>query len=232
MRLDGWLSRPVVLTYKDDRRSWVWLTEATDGGRWVVKVYRHAAWQQKLQWRFDQHPAQWERRWVDRLAEMGLPVVPIQAAGFDDGHAWVVTPYRGETLHKWIRRRQLSDDYAARHAVTRQLGQILGQLTHAKVLHRDAKASNFVIDPDRRLSLIDVGGCRGAKGTPILGIALRMLATLNDSVLIAAEKAGDAAARPTRSDRLRCFAALRWAWDRFPDGLQHLPRNPEFRTPK
>ena len=232
--LEAWRSRPVLLSYKDDRRSHVWLTDADQasatGDRWVVKVYRGPAWRQTLQWRLNQHPAQWERRWVDRLADMDLPVVHVAAGGFDVGQAWLVTPYRGETLHKWIRRGQLGRDAPTRHAVTRQLGQIVGRLTHAKVLHRDAKASNFVIDDKGRVRLIDVGGCRGAKGVPLLGIALRMLATLHESVQIAAGKADDPAALPTRSDRMRCFAALRDVWDRFPDGLQHLPRNPEFRS--
>ncbi len=224
----NWLDLPVESEYKHDGRSHVWQVRLDDGRRFVVKRYEGSTRWQRILWHWGHHPAQREARWVRQLNEMALPVVRIQAAGFDEGRAWIVTPYRGETLHKWIRRGQL---IAARdrQTIARQLGHILGQLTHAKVLHRDAKASNFVIDDDRQVRLIDVGGCRGAKGIPILGISLRMLTSLHETINIAARRADDPAARIQRSDRLRCYLSLLRSWPRFPDGLQHLPRNAEFR---
>ena len=227
-RAESWFELPPQQVYKQDGRSHVWRVDGPGDTPWVVKRYEGPAWRQKLLWRGGRHPAQREVIWTRRLAEMGLPVVDVRDHGFTGGRAWIVTPWRGDTLHMWVRKRRLIDDLPARHTIARQLGGVLGRLTHARVLHRDSKAANFVIDEDRTLRLIDVGGCRGAKGIPILHIALRMLTTLQASVAISAQKADHAAAAVTRTDRMRCYRQMLQAWDRFPDGLQHLPRNVEF----
>lgn len=225
----AWLSMPEIEVYKEDRRSRVWRVEDEAGRAWVIKRFDHSPLRQRLMAKIGQHPAQREVNWHAKLITAELPVVPIAAAGHDGlGRRWLVTPWRGDDLAMWIRQGRLGNDASRRHEVTRQLGSMAGRIMQMRVFNRDFKARNFVVDEDGKVWLIDAGGCRGGKGTPLLTIALRMLTLLNRTARGAAQESEQLDAGPTRTDRQRFFRAMLTAWPALPDGLQHLPRSREF----
>jgi len=179
--------------------------------------------------RLGQHPAQREIKWHGKLITAELPVVPIAASGHDElGRRWLITPWRGDDLAAWIRQGRLANDPVLRQDITRQLADLAGQIMRMRVFNRDFKARNFVVDRGGKVWLIDAGGCRGGKGTPLLAIALRMLTLLNKTVCETARDTGNPAARPTRADRLRFYRQMLKAWPTMPDGMQHLLKSPEF----
>ncbi|MEM9881695.1 MAG: lipopolysaccharide kinase InaA family protein [Planctomycetota bacterium] len=244
------LQCPEAEVYKHDRRSRVWrvadksagavaaatggsVTTSGGGGGWVVKRFEHNLKRQRLARAVGQHPAQREVKWNQRLRTAELPVVAIAASGVDGtGRSWLATRHVGVSLYNWLRQSDPDDPATRRHrrALTRQLGAIVGRLLVNKVVHGDLKASNLLVDADGRLRMIDVGACRGGKGTPLLGQALPMLKTLLANLRDAASyhPKPDAGA-VSRAERMRFFRALRATWPTPPDGLQYLLRHPELR---
>ncbi|WP_221435453.1 lipopolysaccharide kinase InaA family protein [Algisphaera agarilytica] len=223
------LALPEAKVFKQDRRSRVWSVEDGSGRRWAIKRFEHSPLRQRLVAKVGQHPAQREVKWHAKLIAAELPVVPIFAAGHDaSGRQWLITPWRGDDLAEWIQDGRLADDPALRHDVTRQLGAIAGRIMQMRVFNRDFKARNFVVDEQGKVWLIDAGGCRGGKGTPLLAFALRMLTLLNRTARGAAKESGRADALPSRTDRQRFFRTMTAAWPSLPDGMQHLPRSQEF----
>ncbi len=222
-------SRPEVEVYKEDRRSRVWRVEDEAGRPWVIKRFDHSPLRQRLMAKLGQHPAQREIDWHEKLIAAALPVVPITASGHDElGRHWLITPWRGDDLAMWVRQGKLAADTKLRHDITRQLGELAGRIMQMRVFHRDFKARNVVVDAAGKVWLIDAGGCRGGKGTPLLAIALRILTLMNKTVRGAAVESSGAEGGPTRTDRQRFFRAMLTAWPSLPDGLQHLPRSTEF----
>lgn len=220
------LALPESVLYKEDRRSRVWLVEDASQRRWVIKRFEHHTLKQRITAKLGQHPAQREATWHAKLIAAELPVVPIVGHGADDGgRQWLITPWVGNDLVEWIKDGRLSDP-AVRHDVTRQLGSLAGRLMQMRVFNRDFKARNIVIGSTGKVWLIDAGGCRGGKGTPLLAIALRMLKLMHRTVADAAKDMGTP--KPSRADRLRFYRAMLTAWPTLPDGLQHLPRSGEF----
>lgn len=223
------LARPETRVYKQDRRSRVWLVEDDAGKKWVIKRFEHRRFKQKLTARLGVHPAQQESNWHEKLAAAGLPVVPIAAAGVDEqGRQWLVTPWVGDDLVMWIQAGRLTVNPTLRHDIIRQLGKLAGRLLQMRLFYRDFKARNLVIDDAGKVWLIDAGGCRGGKGTPLLALALRMLKLLHRTARDAAIDSEQKTAQPSRADRMRFYCAMLTAWPRLPDGLQHLPRSKEF----
>lgn len=207
----------------------MWRVEDEAGRPWVIKRFDHNPLRQRLMAKLGQHPAQREIDWHEKLITAELPVVPIAASGHDElGRRWLITPWRGDDLAMWVRQGKLAANAKLRHSLTRQLGEITGRIMQMRVLHRDFKARNVVVDTAGKIWLIDAGGCRGGKGTPLLAIALRMLTLMNKTVRGAAAESSGVEAGPTRADRQRFFRAMLKAWPSLPDGLQHLPRSAEF----
>ncbi|MEM6457894.1 MAG: lipopolysaccharide kinase InaA family protein [Planctomycetota bacterium] len=242
------LQRPEIEVYKHDRRSRVWRVAdepgdantaaaasgvKNSGGGWVVKRFEHNLKRQRLARAVGQHPAQREAKWNERLLTAELPVVPIAASGVDDaGRSWLATRHVGVSLYNWLRQSDPDDPATQRQrrALTRQLGAIVGRLLVNKVVHGDLKASNLIVDTAGRLRMIDVGACRGGKGTPLLGQALPMLKMLLANLRDAASYHPNlAAVAVSRAERMRFFIALRATWPTPPDGLQYLLRHPELR---
>ncbi|MEM9419947.1 MAG: lipopolysaccharide kinase InaA family protein [Planctomycetota bacterium] len=223
------LALPELKVFKQDRRSRVWLVEDVSGARWVIKRFEHSSLRQRLVAKVGHHPAQREVNWHAKLIATELPVVPIFAAGSDEaGRQWLITAWRGDDLAEWISDGRLADNASLRHNITRQLGDMAGRIMQMRVFNRDFKARNFVVDEQGKVWLIDAGGCRGGKGTPLLAIALRMLTLLHRTAQGSAKESGRVEALPTRADRQRFFRAMAAAWPSLPDGLQHLPRSQEF----
>ncbi|MEE9405407.1 MAG: hypothetical protein V3V20_10980 [Algisphaera sp.] len=218
---------------KHDARSHVRRVTDAQGNPWVVKTFLHARWKQRFTQKIGQHPAQLEARWHANLQKANVPVVPIAAQGFDhSGAGWIITPWMGESLHNTLAQGH-ADTPAQRHRLTRAVGTLTGRLLSQKLFNRDHKASNIVIDPHSgELRLIDAGGCRSAKGRPLLLSALPMLSNLNNALSTAATRhPRPHQARPSRADRLRFLRSVYAAWPTPPDGLQHLLRHDAFDTP-
>ncbi|MEM1107783.1 MAG: lipopolysaccharide kinase InaA family protein [Planctomycetota bacterium] len=226
---DGLWALPEAEVFKRDRRSRVWRVVDEAGRSWVIKRFEYSPLRQRLVAKVGQHPAQREIDWHAKLIAAELPVVPIAAAGHDEsGRRWLITPWIGDDLADWVRDGRLLDRPKLRQDVARQLGSIAGRIMQMRVLHRDFKARNVVVDDAGKAWLIDAGGCRGGKGTPLLAIALRMLTLLHRTARGAYEESGSAGKFPTRADRQRFFRAMLSAWPSLPDGLQHLPHSREF----
>ncbi|MEM8739496.1 MAG: lipopolysaccharide kinase InaA family protein [Planctomycetota bacterium] len=223
-------SWPEVRVFKDDRRSRVSLVEGPDGRGWVLKLFKRPALRQRVARWVGQHPAQRELKANRRLAEAGVPVVPIVASWVDrEGRSWLVTPRVGDSVYHWLMGCELADGGTQRRALTRRLGALTGRLLAMKAEHGDYKSSNILVDDGGELHLIDVGAVTSSKGRPLFAAALPMLKTLHENLEDAATYHADPqAVAVTRTDRLRFFRAMQGAWDTAPDGLQHLPRSEEF----
>ncbi|WP_428388117.1 lipopolysaccharide kinase InaA family protein [Mucisphaera sp.] len=150
--------------FKHDHRSRVWLAQAPDHTRWVIKQFLHNPSQQRRAWRLGLHPAQRERRSQRRLTRQHIPVVPVAAIGIDHQHlGYLITPYAGPSLQSLAKDPgQLTP--ASRHQLAHNLGQLTGQLMNAGWYNRDHKASNIVISTDNQPLLIDTPGIRPRLG--------------------------------------------------------------------
>lgn len=222
------LALPELAVFKEDRRTRVWRVEDGRGQGWAIKRFGHPALRQKLSAAFGAHPVQRETLWHDRLITAGLPVAPAYDLGSDDaGRRYQATPYFGPTLYD-VLRQDPPPSAERRHELTRQAGRLTGQLLALRIFYRDLKASNLVVDEHDVVRLIDAGDCRGAKGTPLLATALRMLTKLDRHTQQAGP--GYSFVQVHRTDRLRFFRAMFTAWPSPPDGLQHLPRHPDFKA--
>jgi len=223
------LARPVVAELMRDRRSRAWLVEGEDGRRWVVKRFERGGFCRRVAEWFGGDPVKRDVFWRERLAAAALPVVSIAGQGVDgQGRHWLVMPWVGSTLAQWAADGRLAGEVRVRHDVTRQLGGLAGALLQMRVLDQGFVATSFVIDDQGQLWLADASGCRGSKGTPLLAVALRMLASLNTTVKAASGEGLRGEVVPTRADRLRFYRAMLTAWPTLPDGVQHLPRSREL----
>ena len=210
---------------KEDPRSRVWRA-----GGVVVKRYQHPRWKQRLTRALRIHPAQLERAWAAKLATAGVPTVPVVGHGVDaQGRSWLATPFSGPSLGDALAAGRLADP-ATRHRVTRELGVLTGKILYQRVRNRDHKAGNVVLGEGLDdVRLIDTPGFRGARGIPLVLMALPMLSRLLGTLQDAAARAADpGAARVSRADRMRFFRAMLTCWPRLPDGAQHLPRHPDL----
>jgi hypothetical protein len=200
--------------FKDDRKSRVWRVVDAAGDSWVIKRWKHAALRQRLQWVTGFHPAQVEKRRHDELQGVDLPVQPIEAVDYDGGGV-VVTRFRGVSLYNWLRTGGPRDP-SARRAMYERLGRLLGRMFAARMIFRDCKASNLLVDPeDHSLWLIDVGSARVARLPVPEHHRKQMIEQVWANLVDASTYADDPkAVAPTDTDRATMDAAMR----------QHEPR--------
>ncbi|WP_433419315.1 protein kinase domain-containing protein [Microtetraspora malaysiensis] len=86
-------------------------------------------------------------------------VVHIYDAFIDDGSPWIVMAYiEGTSLDRRIERQILSEREIAR--VGRDVLAGLAAVHEAKVLHRDVKPANIIVDPKDQVFLVDFGIAR------------------------------------------------------------------------
>ncbi|WP_067140924.1 serine/threonine-protein kinase [Microtetraspora malaysiensis] len=86
-------------------------------------------------------------------------VVHIYDAFMDDGSPWIVMAYiEGASLDRRIERQILSEREIAR--VGRDVLAGLAAVHEAKVLHRDVKPANIIVDPKDQVFLVDFGIAR------------------------------------------------------------------------
>ncbi len=221
------LDLPEGEVLKEDGRSRVWRA-----GDLVVKRYRHPRWKQALTRGLGIHPAQLEAGWSQKLAIAGVPTVPVVASGVDAaGRSWVATPFAGPSLHDALAAGRLNDP-PTRHRVTRDAGVLTGRILYQRIRNRDHKASNLVLGENLDdVRILDTPGFKGARGIPLVMMSLPMLLTLLRTLNAAASQAPDpAAARITRTDRMRFYRAMLTCFPRLPDGAQRLPRHPDLRA--
>src|SRR5919202_94546 len=115
------------------------------------------------------------RREARAVAQLNHPhVVTVIDAGEDDGAPYIVFEYvEGETLKERIRRLgRLPVSEAVAYAI--EIGRAL-ECAHAnKLVHRDVKPQNVLIDPDGRAKVTDFGIARSleSKGLTATGRVL------------------------------------------------------------
>ncbi|WP_433222068.1 protein kinase domain-containing protein [Microtetraspora malaysiensis] len=104
------------------------------------------------------------RKWALREARAAArirhpAVVDIYDAFMDDGSPWIVMAYiEGASLDRRIERQTLSEREIAR--VGRDVLAGLAAVHEAKVLHRDVKPANIIVDPKDQVFLVDFGIAR------------------------------------------------------------------------
>src|SRR5687768_11706539 len=115
------------------------------------------------------------RREARSVAQLNHPhIVGVIDAGEEDGRPYIVFEYvEGETLKERIRRLgRLPIDEAIAYAI--EIGRAL-ECAHAhKLVHRDVKPQNVLIDPDGRAKVTDFGIARSmeAQGLTATGRVL------------------------------------------------------------
>ncbi len=115
------------------------------------------------------------RREARSVAKLSHPnVVSVIDAGEDGGHPYIVFEYvEGETLKQRIERLgRLPLDESAAYAI--EVGRGLAAAHGRKLVHRDVKPQNVLIDPDGRAKVTDFGIARSleAKGLTATGRVL------------------------------------------------------------
>ncbi len=115
------------------------------------------------------------RREARAIATLSHPhVVTVIDAGEDDGHPYIVLEYvAGETLKDRIRRvGPLPTGEAVAYAI--EIGRALTAAHDARLVHRDVKPQNVLIDPDGRAKVTDFGIARSleAEGLTLAGRVL------------------------------------------------------------
>ena len=115
------------------------------------------------------------RREARAVAQLNHPhVVTVIDAGEDDGAPYIVFEYvEGETLKHRIRRLgRLPVSEAVAYAI--EIGRALEAAHASKLVHRDVKPQNVLIDPDGRAKVTDFGIARSleAQGLTATGRVL------------------------------------------------------------
>jgi eukaryotic-like serine/threonine-protein kinase len=105
------------------------------------------------------------RREARTVAQLNNPhVVTVIDAGEDDGAPYIVFEYvEGETLKERIRRLgSLPVSEAVAYAI--EIGRALSAAHSARLVHRDVKPQNVLIDRDERAKVTDFGIARSLEG--------------------------------------------------------------------
>ncbi len=135
--------------------STVYLARDATLERWVAVKIMHRE--------ISDQPDQIERfrREARTVAQLSHPnLVPVIDAGDDEGHPYIVFEYvEGETLKQRIERMgRLPLDESAAYAI--EIGRGLAAAHAARMVHRDVKPQNVLIDAEGRAKVTDFGIAR------------------------------------------------------------------------
>src|ERR671921_1337637 len=118
------------------------------------------------------------RREARAVARLNHPhVVTVIDAGEDEGAPYIVFEYvEGETLKDRIRRHgRLPVSEAVAYAI--EIGRALEAAHASRLVHRDVKPQNVLIDPDGRAKVTDFGIARSLDDAEGLTATGRVLGT-------------------------------------------------------
>jgi len=121
--------------------------------------------------------ARWSWLNAHRLIDAAIPTPPPLAMleerlGPLRGRSFLVTSYvDGEPLKEWIAARP--DEINRLEAVAERFGEIWRRLGRARLGHGDMKATNFIVDPQENLWLVDLDAVRRYPPGPWLARARR-----------------------------------------------------------
>ena len=223
------LSWHCEFTYKNDARSRVWLARDEQGARWVIKMFKHASWRQRLGLWFGLHPGKREKQVHERLARAGVNVLPIecdgeQRVGVLGCHYWSMTRYVGMSAYHWVLYGMAADQPRERHILTRNLAKLAASLLCRGLVHADHKASNILLESGnvQKLRLIDAGSVRRRiRSSEAKNMFELLHANLHHAVV---HSINPRKSKVTRTDRLRYWRTLCKAWPDAPRVLGDLSR--------
>jgi len=150
------------------------------------------------------------RREARAVAQLNHPhVVTVIDAGEDDGAPYIVFEYvEGETLKDRIRRLgRLPVSEAVAYAI--EIGRALEAAHASRLVHRDVKPQNVLIDPDGRAKVTDFGIARSleAQGLTATGRVLGTTDYVSPSRRLATRSRGSPTSTRSGSCCTRCSPA-------------------------
>ena len=144
------LESPAEQVFKDDDRTRLTLHEV-DGRRWVVKHFHAPPFKTRLSQVLRISPAWREWLGAQRLARLRFRVVEPLALltgllGVRCREAIVMAYADGPTLAQWLRGEGREADPQVRRDLAERIGHQIGRLLHARIINRDHKAANLILD--------------------------------------------------------------------------------------
>lgn len=175
------LTWPIAKVFKQDHRSKVWQTSPIDGKEYVIKLFTFNPIRQTLLAMIGLHPAQQEIRAHKRLQQLNIPVEKILHHGTSQNQWYLITQAQQSCIYNWIRNQSNLNNFQQRHAIARQLGNLVGQLLQNGHYFKDMKQSNVIIDSQQKLKLIDAGSVKRIPKWSQKKYAIRMLTLLHQT---------------------------------------------------
>ncbi len=214
------LNQTPACLFKADDRSRVWLAHRSDGSACVVKLFVFSRWRQRLLSWLGHHPGHNEKIRHAQLYKQGIAAIQINETGQAHGEHWLITPYRGLSLHNWLKTQAAHAHQPVRRDLAFEFGALTGQLLNKRYFFRDHKVSNMIVDDEHQLWLIDAGTVRRTWGRGLNRGAVRMIRQAHETAIKAFQSCEDPSPTSlTRTDQLRFIRGLQHAWPTCPPAV-------------